>query len=130
VPLAARHVVALHTGLSYVNNETGDRVPFYMYPYVGGSDTLRGFDEFRFRDENAFYMNAEYRWDLLSFLELAGFVDAGKVRSDWEQIGFDGMRTSYGGGVRLKMKDQVFLRFDVGTGGEGTQMFFKFGKSF
>ncbi len=31
-PLAPKHVFAVRVGLSYVNNETGDRVPFYFLP--------------------------------------------------------------------------------------------------
>ena len=44
-----KHVVLGRVGLSYVNNETGSRVPFYFLPYVGGVDTIRAFHEFRFR---------------------------------------------------------------------------------
>ncbi len=132
VPLAPeRHVLAIHTSLAYVNNAPGQRVPFYAFPFVGGHDTLRGFQDFRFRDENALLLNVEYRYDLISFIELAGFVDAGEVRHNWEEIGLSGLKHSYGGGVRVKTSNRVFARLDVGTGGgEGTQVFFKFGRSF
>jgi outer membrane protein assembly factor BamA len=132
MPLAPpRHVLALHGMLSFVNNRTGDRVPFYAYPYVGGADTVRGFQEFRFREENTLSLNAEYRFDLMKFIELAAFVDAGEARHDWGEIGFGGMRTSYGGGVRVKSAKSVFARLDIGTGGgEGTRAFLKFGKAF
>ena len=58
------HVVSGRFGVSYVNNSTGDRVPFYFLPYVGGVDTVRSFHEFRFKDENAVWMSGEYRWIL------------------------------------------------------------------
>ncbi len=86
----------MRIGLSYVNNETGDRVPFYFLPYVGGSDTVRGFREFRFRDENILFLNAEYRIRVHRFLHVAPFFDAGEVRADWEDIGPGDLRTSYG----------------------------------
>ena len=62
-PLDARktHVIVGRFGASYVNNETGERVPFYFLPYIGGVDTVRSFREFRFKDENALWMTAEYR---------------------------------------------------------------------
>ena len=130
-PLAPKHVLAVRVGLSYVNNETGDRVPFYFLPYVGGSDTLRGFREFRFRDENILFLNAEYRIRVHQFLEVAPFFDAGEVREDLEDIGLGGLRTSYGIGLRAGTDDRVFVRIDIGTGGhEGTRVFFKFGPSF
>jgi hypothetical protein len=126
-----KRVFAFHMGLSYVNNERGHRVPFYFLPYIGGSDTVRGFREFRFRDENAFYMNAEYRWEAFSGLDMALFADAGEVREDWHEIDFQDLRTSYGIGFRFNTYKAVFMRLDLATGGgEGMRMFLKFGKAF
>jgi outer membrane protein assembly factor BamA len=126
-----KRVFAVHMSLSYVNNERGHRVPFYFLPYIGGSDTVRGFHEFRFRDENILYLNAEYRWEAFSGLDMALFVDAGEVRADWEDIDLQDLKTSYGIGFRFNTYKNVFLRFDIGAGGrEGTRMFFKFGKAF
>jgi outer membrane protein assembly factor BamA len=126
-----KRVFALHMGLSYVNNERGDRVPFYFLPYIGGSDTVRGFREFRFRDENALFMNAEYRWEAFSGLDMTLFFDAGEVRADWQDIDFSRLKTSYGFGFRFNTYKNVFLRFDVGMGGrEGVRKFTKFSSSF
>lgn len=126
-----KRVFAVHMGLSYVNNETGHRVPFYFLPYIGGSDTVRGFREFRFRDENTLYLNAEYRWEAFSGLDMALFLDAGEVRADWQDIDLLDLKTSYGIGFRFNTYKNVFLRLDIGAGsGEGTRMFLKFGKAF
>jgi hypothetical protein len=126
-----KQVVGVRVGLSYVNNETGHRVPFYFLPYVGGSDTLRGFREFRFRDENILFINAEYRLRLHPFFHIAPFFDAGDVRADWQDIDLADMKTSYGIGFRAGTEDRTFVRLDIGTGGgEGTRVFFKFGPSF
>jgi hypothetical protein len=130
-PVAPRHVFAVRVGLAYVNNETGHRVPFYFLPYIGGSDTVRGFHEFRFRDENILFMNAEYRIRVHRFVHVAPFFDAGEVRADWEDIGPGDLKTSYGIGIRGGTDDRIFVRLDIGTGGdEGTRVFFKFGPSF
>jgi outer membrane protein assembly factor BamA len=130
-PLAPKHVFAVRVGLSYVNNETGDRVPFYFLPYIGGSDTVRGYHEFRFRDENVLFFNTEYRIRVHRFVHVAPFFDAGEVRADWEDIGPGDLRTSYGVGLRAGTEDRVFVRIDIGTGGgEGTRVFFKFGPAF
>ena len=37
-----------------------------MLPTIGGSDDVRGFEDFRFRDRNAVVLNAEYRWEAFS----------------------------------------------------------------
>jgi outer membrane protein assembly factor BamA len=126
-----KRVFAVHVSLSYVNNEPGDRVPFYFLPYIGGSSSVRGFREFRFRDENAMFMNAEYRWEAFSGLDMALFFDAGDVGPDWQDIDLKDLKTSYGFGFRFNTYKNVFLRFDVAMGGnEGVRKFTKFSSAF
>jgi outer membrane protein assembly factor BamA len=125
-----KRVFAFRMRLSYTNNDPDNRIPFYFLPYIGGSDSIRGYKEFRFRDENAVFMNAEYRWEAFAGLDMALFFDAGKVRPDWEDINLQDMKTSYGVGFRFNTFKSVFMRLDLGFGGEGTQIFFKFGPAF
>jgi hypothetical protein len=126
-----RHVVMGRVGLSYANNETGSRVPFYLLPYVGGVDTVRSFNEFRFKDENALWMTAEYNWTMIKWIGLAAFIDAGKVAADWQDIKLSGLKKGYGFGVRVHSSRQTFARIDMATGGgEGWTMFLKLGPSF
>ena len=133
VPLDAdkAHVIHGRIGTSYVNNEVGERVPFYFLPYVGGVDTIRSFDEFRFKDENALWMTAEYNWTPMKYFSLAAFVDAGKVRADYQDINLKNLKTGYGFGIRAHTNKMTFGRLDFATGGgEGWQMFLKLGPSF
>jgi hypothetical protein len=133
LPLTASkaHVLSGRVGTSYVNNGTGNRVPFYFLPYVGGVDTIRSFREYRFQDENALWLSAEYAWTPVTFMSLAAFADAGEVRSDWRDLGFSRLKRGYGFGIRVHSMTQTFARFDVGTGGgEGLRMFLKLGPSF
>ena len=133
VPLDASkaHVILGRVGLSYVNNNTGGRVPFYFLPYVGGVDTVRSFHEFRFKDENALWMTAEYNWTPMKWFSVATFIDAGKVAPDWQDIRLSGLKKGYGFGVRVHSNKQTFARIDLGTGGgEGWKLFLKLGPSF
>ncbi len=126
-----KRVFAVRVVVSYVNNEPGNLVPFYFLPYIGGSESVRGFREFRFRDENAVFMNAEYRWEAFAGLDMALFFDAGEVRDNWELIDLQDLKTSYGIGFRFNTFKSVFLRLDIAAGGgEGTRLFFKFGPAF
>jgi hypothetical protein len=130
VPLVAAktHVLSGHLGASFVNNETGDRVPFYFLPYVGGVDTVRSLHEFRFRDENALWMSAEYRWVVQKYVSLATFFDAGKVSGNYQDITARGLKKGFGFGVRLHTRRQTLARLDFGTGGgEGWKVFLKLG---
>jgi hypothetical protein len=125
---ARTHVVSGHIGASFVNNETGHRVPFYFLPYVGGVDTVRSFAEFRFKDENALWASFEYRWIPIDYASVAVFFDAGKVGANYQDINASGLKTGYGVGVRLHTRMQTFARIDVATGGgEGWKVFLKLG---
>jgi hypothetical protein len=133
VPLTGSraHVLTGRLGTSYVNNETGERVPFYFLAYVGGVDTIRSFDEFRFKDENALWMTAEYRWRFHKYASVVTFVDAGKVERDWQDLTFTGMKKGYGFGFRGHTRTQTLARVDFGFGGgEGFRAFLKLGPSF
>jgi outer membrane protein assembly factor BamA len=133
VPLVAdkKHMVSGHWGVSYVNNQTGHRVPFYFLPYVGGVDTVRSFREFRFKDENAMWMTAEYNYMPIKWISVAAFVDAGKVAPDWNNIDFTGLKKAYGFGFRVHSRKQTFAKINFATGGgEGWQTFMKFGAGF
>jgi hypothetical protein len=133
VPLAPnrQHVLSGTVGTSYVNNAVGHRVPFYFLAYVGGMDTIRSFREFRFKDENALWLSAEYKWRPRRSLSLSVFADAGEARADWEDVDLQHMRTGYGVGFGFHSSSQTLARIDVGTGGgEGWQFFLKIRPSF
>ena len=133
VPLNAgkTHILSGRIGTSYVNNETGQRVPFYFLAYVGGVDTIRSYDEFRFKDENALWLGAEYRWMFHKYGSVVTFVDAGKVERDWQDLTFTGLKKGYGFGFRAHTRTQTLLRLDFGFGGgEGFRSFLKVGPSF
>ena len=130
VPLRRNFVVALRLALSYANNAPGDRIPFFLMPYVGGGDSIRSFREFRFRDENAGVFNAEIRHKVHSMVHIAGFVDLGKVAEDWQDINPTHLKHAYGVGVRGGTDDRTYVRLDIARGDDGTRVFFKFSPSF
>ena len=125
------HVIASRVAVAYVNNSLGERVPFFFVPYVGGSHTVRSYEEFRFQDENAFWWNTEYRWQPHRRVEIAPFFDVGNVHHDWDSLFSGGMKTGYGIGFRVVSSKRVFARLDIGVGGnEGKQILFKLNESF
>jgi outer membrane protein assembly factor BamA len=126
-----RRVLVVRGGVSTTNNEPGLRVPFFFRPYVGGADTIRSFEEFRFTDENSLYLNAEYRHTVVPHVDVAVFWDGGKVTSAWHDVNLRALKTGYGIGFRLASRSRVFARLDIAAGGgEGHQIFFKLGPSF
>ena len=125
-----RRVIAFRAKTSLVDSKAGNRVSFFMQPTLGGSDDLRGFREFRFRDQNLFLMNLEYRWEAFSGLDMAIFGDAGKVFARRADLGFGDLRTAVGFGARFNSVNGVFFRLDTGFSNEGTRIFWKFGHVF
>jgi len=131
LPFLHRHrVFALRLRGVDTASGTGDRVPFFDLPTLGGHDTIRGFREFRFRDRKALVANLEYRFEAFIGLDAALFLDAGRVAAAWEAIRLKDFETSWGGGFRFNTARSVILRIDIGHGREGTRAFFKFGHVF
>jgi hypothetical protein len=125
-----RRVFALRgrTILSYPN--LNQSVPFYMQAVLGGSDDLRGFRPYRFYDDNMLVMNAEYRWETFSGLDMAVFADAGKVTARRSDINFKELESAVGFGLRFNIRNATFLRVDVGFSHEGFMVWLKFGGLF
>jgi len=111
--------------LSYPNGTSA--VPFYLQPTLGGSEDLRGFRSYRFYDDNLLVVNAEYRWEAFSGLDMAVFFDAGKVAPKRSQLNFHNLETSTGFGLRFNMRNRTFFRIDTGFSHEGFQVWLKFG---
>jgi outer membrane protein assembly factor BamA len=125
-----RRVIAVRAKTTLTQTASGQEVPFFMQPTLGGSEDLRGFREYRFRDRNMVVFNAEYRWEAFSGLDLAAFADAGQVAPKPEDLRFADFQKSYGAGFRFNTEKSVFLRVDLGFSNEGRRLFVKFGHVF
>jgi outer membrane protein assembly factor BamA len=114
-----------------VDEGQGQQVPFYFKPTLGGSTSHRGFNDFRFRDDAVVYLNAEYRWEAFSGLDMALFSDWGTVAPNIGRLKMDDLKNAYGIGFRFNTYKTVLFRVDIGFGGgEGVRYFFKFSKAF
>ncbi len=125
-----RRVFAFRAKTTLTDTSPGQAVPFYMQQTVGGSEDLRGFREYRFRDKNLMVCNLEYRWEVFSGLDMALFGDAGKVFARRSDFDLDRLEGAYGIGLRFNQEKAVFLRIDIGKSREGMRFFFKFGHVF
>lgn len=123
-------VLALRTrtDLSFVPQSS--TVPFFLQSTLGGPDDLRGFERFRYYDNNSLVLSAEYRFEVAFPLDIALFVDAGNVFSRPGLIGFRNMQEAGGIGLRFKTRDQVVLRFDTGFSREGIRVWLQFSNAF
>jgi hypothetical protein len=126
-----KRVFAVQGRVITSSEDDGQVVPFYLQPTLGGSTTLRSLSEYRFRDDNLLYFNAEYRWEAFSVMDMALFTDLGQVAADADDLDWSNLTHAYGIGFRFNTYKTVFMRLDIGAGaGEGLQYFLKFSKAF
>lgn len=95
----------------------GDAPPLDQ-PALGGAVLLRGFHTGRFRDQYAFFGQAEYRLQLLDRLGIVLFGGAGEVASSTSGMRLDKIKYSLGTGLRLKIvpSENLNVRFDYAFG--------------
>jgi outer membrane protein assembly factor BamA len=116
--------------LDTVNGHTRG-IPFYERPTLGGETTLRGFGQSRFIDDSALLLNFEERipikqvkaFDYLLDLEVAPFLDIGRVSSGFGIRDIQDFQVNPGIGLRILARPHVVGRLDVAYGRDGENFF-------
>ena len=144
--LGPHRLITLHGWVSTSEPSDGNDVPFFLQNTLGGRGnlrsvnehligtdgtdaTLRGFRAFRFRDRHLMLLQAEYRWPLCGPIDATVFVDAGKVTSRRRDLNLTDLKRNYGFSLGAVRGTNTVVRMDVGFGGgEGTHVFFTFGR--
>jgi outer membrane protein assembly factor BamA len=130
LPIGDEHGFAVRTLAIFNDNQGKSTVPFFEQAILGGGNTMRGFREFRFYDDNALLFNVEYRWQIWRFADAVLFVDEGQVANDPKDFSLEGFRNSHGIGLRFKSKRGQLFRVDVGHSSEGWRVYFTFSPTF
>ena len=112
-PLPWKTVFMVQGNWGYVEQRTGGKLPMYQKFYLGGMNSVRGFDFAtispkdpltgdRIGGEKMMFYNFEYRFPLLKEQGIVGlvFFDAGNVFTKDESYSFSGIRKSVGPGIR------------------------------
>ena len=113
--LSERRVFTARAYLSTASASSGQAVPFYLMPTLGGNETLRGYQAYRFRGPHALLLQGEYRFEVWSGLDAALFYDAGKVALRRRDLGFRDLETNYGFGFRFNTDHGTILRIGHGA---------------
>jgi outer membrane protein assembly factor BamA len=125
-----KRVLAFRARTTISYRGENQQVPFYLQPTLGGADDLRGFQLFRFYDNNLILLNGEYRWEIFPGLDMALFGDGGKVFRRVRQFNLHDLDGAGGIGFRLKSRNTVVMRVDIGASREGVRIWLKFGNIF
>jgi outer membrane protein assembly factor BamA len=123
-------VVAIRAAASLAFKHGGLTIPFYLQPTLGGNDDLRGFARYRFYDDQALVVNVEHRWHASNLLDMAVFVDAGKVAPQLADIDLSNLEWSGGVGFRFKFQGAYIIRIDFAAGREGFRFMWTFSDIF
>jgi len=125
IPLYRENWVLAFRGVaSMTSTSSTNQVPYFMMPYLGSGTTLRAFANRRFRDQNSLLLQGEYRWTPSHFVDMALFVDSGKVAAKRSDLNFDGMHIDYGVGIRFHGPKFTALRIDLARCNEGFNLIF------
>jgi len=145
LPFGKRTILAGRLG---VGNIFGNNAPFFEFQdqwspegsinALGGKQSLRGYRANRFLARSMWFMNIELRVRLAETklgkqrfaFGLAPFFDVGTVRDRWQNLNFDGIRISYGGGLRIAWNQSTILSFDYGVSKEDRLFYFGIGQAF
>jgi len=117
----------------------GKNLPFYLRSQLGGKSTLRGFGVGRFNENHFLVANAELRWTFLDYhmadirqqLQLAAFIDTGRVFAEEEEFTPEDLHIAAGGALRLIVPNSdIVISIDVGGSKEGAAGFLGLGYPF
>jgi hypothetical protein len=128
IALKPRWTLAFNGYLALSNGN----IPFRMNPTLGGGRFLRGYYRGRFRDKNLFVAQAELRFPLFWRFGAVAFSGIGDVGNDLSNFGENGLKYSYGTGLRFKLnkKEDANLRIDYGITPEGGGLYIVFAEAF
>jgi hypothetical protein len=122
--------IALRAKASTTETAAGQSVPFFLLPTLGGGQSLRGYSTGRYRDRASMLFSAEYRWTAGPFIDMALFIDAGRVAPSLSQLNFRELKRSYGIGTTLHSFDAAIFRIDVARTAQGARLLFSLSPRF
>lgn len=126
------HILSVKAGVDVAeSDEENGFIPFPYLPALGGSQSLRGFGSWRFRDRAAVYGTAEFRWriwhehtrdpDRGGALEAALFYDVGRVAPELGDIELSDLESTEGLLIRFYLPAGHFITLGVGHSNEETR---------
>ena len=123
-------IIALRALASTTSSASPDGVPYFLMPALGGNHLLRGYSSWRFRDRNRLLFSGEYRWTAGPFVDMALFMDAGKVAARTSDMNLRGLRLSQGVDLTIHTPKSTLARIELARSREGLSVALAFSPSF
>ncbi len=96
---------------------------------IGGSETIRGYDQGEFNGDKTALFNVEYRFPVVKNLQGAVFTDVGNSWNNDQVLNLEEFNMSIGAGVRMNTPLGQ-IRLDYAFGSNGGQPHFSIGQTF
>lgn len=122
------HVFAWQTQLQSASGE----IPFDRLPEIGDEVIMRGYHAGRYRDNNKFAIQGEYRFPLFWRIGGSAFAGIGQVAHSINKFTIPDFHPAYGLGIRINIdKEQhINLRADAAYCEDGWQFYFNIKEAF
>jgi hypothetical protein len=109
--------VSAQTWLSVSDAESA--VPFFMMPTLGGSNYLKAYPSYRFRDRHALFLKGEFRWAVHKMIDAAGFYELGTAASRVKRLRIGDGAEAVGAGIRVHTRTSSLVDLDFAHGRDG-----------
>lgn len=122
------HVLATN----FVANINSGDPPFINLAAAGNDDILRGYARYRYRDKHFIGGQVEYRFPIWWRIGGVVFTGAGDVFSRVQQVEWNTLKYTYGGGLRfmLSRSERLNLRLDYGLGRNSSSFYISVTEAF
>lgn len=115
----------------FVFGKSLGQLPAFEQYFVGGSDTVRGYNADEQFGDNQFYSNLELRYRLNQQFQLVGFTDVGKAYGGKYSTDLVNSSVLFSVGAGLRVKTPIGpVRLDVAKGRQGIKTHFGIGSTF
>jgi outer membrane protein assembly factor BamA len=132
VPLGktGRKILALRALFETNQDKGGSQIPFFELTALGGSNTVRSFENHRYWDKSGVAFLAEYRYRVWRAFDWALFMEQAQVAPEPGDFGWTRFHSGYGVRFIIRATPTVPLSFDFAHGGDGWRVYFRFKPSF
>lgn len=125
-----RKIIALRALIETNQEKGGSQVPFFEMATLGGANSLRSFQNFRFYDKSAVAFLLEYRYRVWRAFDWALFLEEGQVAPEPGDFAWDRFHTGYGVRFYIRATPALPISFDLGRSRDGWRVYFRFKPSF
>ena len=107
-------ILAVRARLEKAHRMGSGIVPYPDLVVLGGKQEMRGYRRGALRGEGVLLVSAEYRYPIWDTWNAFLFWDEGQMFDEYEEVGMDGFRTCWGGGISFRTETGFLGKLQIG----------------